>query len=156
MTRAHACWCSLSRGGAIRGWESENRACIYTYARVTYIITKAYSCFYFQIIRSYTLKDSDQKADSFFGDLAVDVDKDSCDDAYAYLSDLGGYGLVVYSWAQNNSWRFHHNFFHFDPLNGKGIRARSFFFTVIQDEREYRRKEANLRERETFKFIHEH
>ncbi|NP_001154968.1 yellow-f isoform X1 [Nasonia vitripennis] len=71
-----------------------------------------------QIIRSYTLKDSDQKADSFFGDLAVDVDKDSCDDAYAYLSDLGGYGLVVYSWAQNNSWRFHHNFFHFDPLNG--------------------------------------
>ncbi|XP_011504192.1 PREDICTED: protein yellow-like [Ceratosolen solmsi marchali] len=71
-----------------------------------------------KIIRSYTLKDSDQKADSFFADLAVDVDKDSCNDAYAYLSDLGGYGLVVYSWAQNNSWRFHHNYFHFDPLNG--------------------------------------
>ncbi|XP_058801873.1 protein yellow-like [Phymastichus coffea] len=71
-----------------------------------------------QIIRTYTLKDSDQKADSFFGDLAVDSDKDACDDAYAYLSDLGGYGLVVYSLAQNNSWRFHHNYFHFDPLNG--------------------------------------
>ncbi|XP_014204221.1 protein yellow-like isoform X2 [Copidosoma floridanum] len=71
-----------------------------------------------QIIRSYTLKDSDQKADSFFADLAIDVDKDACDDAHAYLSDLGGFGLVVYSWAQNNSWRFHHNYFHFDPLNG--------------------------------------
>lgn len=82
---------------------------------------KGDSCFCFQIIRSYTLKDSDQKADSFFADLAVDVDKDSCNDAYAYLSDLGGYGLVVYSWAQNNSWRFHHNYFHFDPLNGKRI-----------------------------------
>uniref|UniRef100_A0ABD2XG80 Bee-milk protein n=1 Tax=Trichogramma kaykai TaxID=54128 RepID=A0ABD2XG80_9HYME len=71
-----------------------------------------------KILLTYTLKDSDQKAESFFADLAVDADKDSCDDAYAYLSDLGGYGLVVYSLAQNNSWRFHHNYFHFDPLNG--------------------------------------
>ena len=72
-----------------------------------------------QILRTYTLKDSDQKADSFFADLAVDSDADSCDDAHAYLSDLVGSGLVVYSWAQNNSWRFQHNYFHFDPLHGE-------------------------------------
>ncbi|XP_066588544.1 protein yellow-like [Prorops nasuta] len=71
-----------------------------------------------KVIRRYNLKESDQKADSFFADLAIDVDKDSCDNAFAYLSDLGGYGLVVYSWATNDSWRINHNYFYFDPLYG--------------------------------------
>ncbi|XP_015601990.1 protein yellow isoform X2 [Cephus cinctus] len=71
-----------------------------------------------KIIRRYPLKDSDQKADSFFADMVVDVEADSCDNAYAYISDLGGYGLVVYSWAENNSWRVSHNYFYFDPLQG--------------------------------------
>lgn len=43
---------------------------------------------------------------------------DKCDKAYAYIPDLGGYGIVVYSWEQNDSWRVKHNYFHFDPLNG--------------------------------------
>lgn len=48
----------------------------------------------------------------------VDSTSSTCDDAYAYLPDLGGYGIVVYSWKDNNSWRIQHNFFHFDPLAG--------------------------------------
>lgn len=32
---------------------------------------------------------------------------------------MGGYGVVVYSWADNDSWRVKHNFFHFDPLKGE-------------------------------------
>ena len=88
-----------------------------------------FSFFPFQIIRAYPLKESDQKADSFFADLAVDVEPDNCNDAYAYLSDLGAYGLVVYSLADNNSWRFHHNFFHFDPING--MIAQILYYTVF-------------------------
>lgn len=48
----------------------------------------------------------------------VDVTPQTCDNAYAYIPDLGGYGLVVYSWKDNSSWRIKHNFFHFDPLSG--------------------------------------
>lgn len=48
----------------------------------------------------------------------VDVDAGKCDKAFAYVPDLGGYGIVVYSWADNDSWRIKHNFFHFDPLKG--------------------------------------
>ncbi|XP_054014757.1 protein yellow-like [Hylaeus anthracinus] len=71
-----------------------------------------------KVLRTYTLKDSDQTPNSFFADLVVDVDENNCDDAYLYTSDLGGYGMVVYSWAKNDSWRISHNFFHFDPVNG--------------------------------------
>lgn len=31
---------------------------------------------------------------------------------------MGAYGVVVYSFKENKSWRVKHNFFHFDPLNG--------------------------------------
>ncbi|XP_076235248.1 yellow-f [Calliopsis andreniformis] len=71
-----------------------------------------------QILRIYTLKNSDQTSNSFFADLVVDVDPKNCEDAYLYTSDLGGYGIVVYSWAKNDSWRITHNFFYFDPLHG--------------------------------------
>lgn len=43
---------------------------------------------------------------------------DKCNDAFAYIPDLGGYGIVVYSLADNDSWRVKHNYFHFDPLQG--------------------------------------
>lgn len=48
----------------------------------------------------------------------MDVDPNKCEDAFAYIPDLGGYGVVVYSLAENDSWRIKHNFFYFDPLNG--------------------------------------
>ncbi|CAL7951443.1 unnamed protein product [Xylocopa violacea] len=71
-----------------------------------------------KILRTYPLKESDQTPNSFFAELVVDVDPNNCENAYAYISDLSAYGLVVYSWAKNNSWRITHNFFHFDPLHG--------------------------------------
>lgn len=70
-----------------------------------------------EIIRIYPLKPSDQ-TDSFFVDAVVDVDPYNCEDAYLYTSDFLGNGIVVYSWAKNDSWRIEHNYFHFDPLNG--------------------------------------
>ncbi|XP_011869929.1 PREDICTED: protein yellow-like [Vollenhovia emeryi] len=71
-----------------------------------------------KIIRRYPLKNTDIKPDTFIADLVVDVAPGQCDKAYAYMSDLGAYGIVVYSWEKNDSWRISHNFFHFDPLNG--------------------------------------
>ncbi|XP_018572790.1 protein yellow [Anoplophora glabripennis] len=72
-----------------------------------------------KLIRRYTLKDSDLKGEeSFFANIVVDATPDKCDEAFAYIPDLGGYGLVVYSFAENDSWRIKHNFFHFDPLSG--------------------------------------
>ncbi|KAG5888472.1 hypothetical protein JTB14_022102 [Gonioctena quinquepunctata] len=72
-----------------------------------------------KVVRRYNLKNTDIKGDdSFFANIVVDVTKDTCDKAFAYIPDLGGYGLVVYSFADNNSWRVKHNYFHFDPLNG--------------------------------------
>lgn len=55
---------------------------------------------------------------SFLFEQIVDVQKDNCDNAYAYVPDLGAYGVVVYSLKDNKSWRVKHNFFHFDPLHG--------------------------------------
>lgn len=71
-----------------------------------------------KLIRRYEFKATDLKEDSFFANVVVDVTPDRCDKAYAYVPDLGGYGVVVYSLAENDSWRVTHNFFHFDPLKG--------------------------------------
>ncbi|KAJ9585377.1 hypothetical protein L9F63_002837 [Diploptera punctata] len=70
------------------------------------------------LIHSYTLKPSDLKEDSFFANIIVDVESDSCDDAYAYVPDLGGYGIVVYSLKDNESWRVKHHYFYLDPKSG--------------------------------------
>lgn len=43
---------------------------------------------------------------------------DQCDNAFAYIPDLGAYGVIVYSFKEDKSWRVKHNFFHFDPLQG--------------------------------------
>lgn len=54
----------------------------------------------------------------FFLSQIVDVPKSGCDDAFAYVPDLGAYATVVYSFKTDKSWRVKHNFFYFDPLMG--------------------------------------
>lgn len=68
------------------------------------------------ILRRYEFPADQQKADSFFANIAVE-DAD-CEDTYAYAGDLGAPGLVVYSWKRQESWRVSHNYFHSDPLAG--------------------------------------
>ncbi|XP_018333453.1 protein yellow-like [Agrilus planipennis] len=68
-------------------------------------------------LRRYELRKDDIKADTFIANIAVDVRK-SCDDTFAYMSDELGYGLIVYSWDLNKSWRFEHSYFMPDPLAG--------------------------------------
>lgn len=71
-----------------------------------------------ELIREYYLKTSDIKDESFFANIVVDVSPDKCDEAFAYLPDLGSYCLVVYSYKENDSYRINHHYFHFDPLYG--------------------------------------
>lgn len=71
-----------------------------------------------RLIKRYTFKPSDSKAETFFANVIVDIPKHQCDKAYAYIPDLGGYGVVVYSFKDDKSWRVKHNFFHFDPVSG--------------------------------------
>lgn len=69
-------------------------------------------------IRRYELNPDDTNANTFIANIAVDIGR-NCDDAFAYFSDELGYGLVVYSWEQNKSWRFSsHSYFFPDPLRG--------------------------------------
>lgn len=66
------------------------------------------------LIRKYEFPDEQVKEDSGFANIAVE-DTD-CSNTYAYAADLGKPGIVVYSWAQNESWRITHHYFHPDPL----------------------------------------
>lgn len=50
--------------------------------------------------------------------ITVDVDAQSCFDAYGYIPDLANRRIHVYSFQQNRIWTFSHNFFSFDPLEG--------------------------------------
>lgn len=48
----------------------------------------------FNIPANQTLKDS------LFTNIVVEIINDDCDDAYAYMSDVFQYGLVVYNYKQ--------------------------------------------------------
>ncbi|XP_076274875.1 L-dopachrome tautomerase yellow-b [Rhynchophorus ferrugineus] len=68
------------------------------------------------LLRSYTIPSDQLTEDSLLANIAVE-DED-CDNSFAYMADLGGPGLIVYSWKENRSWKVQHNFFHIDPLAG--------------------------------------
>lgn len=70
-----------------------------------------------QRIRRYEFRPEDTNEDTFIANTVVDIGS-SCDDTYAYFSDELGYGLIVYSFEQNASWRFRHSYFFADPLRG--------------------------------------
>ncbi|KAG5881609.1 hypothetical protein JTB14_030306 [Gonioctena quinquepunctata] len=70
-----------------------------------------------QRLRRYELRPEDTNANTFIANIAVDLGS-NCDDAYAYLSDELGYGLITYSFRENKSWRFTHSYFMPDPLRG--------------------------------------
>ena len=77
-----------------------------------------------QLLRRYTLRAQDTNANTFIANIAVDVGR-SCDDTFMYASDELGYGLIVYSWELNTSWRVQHGYFLPDPLKGACARARA-------------------------------
>uniref|UniRef100_A0A1I8PA66 Protein yellow n=1 Tax=Stomoxys calcitrans TaxID=35570 RepID=A0A1I8PA66_STOCA len=71
-----------------------------------------------KLVRRFTIPKGQMKEDSFLANIIVDSERSECANAYAYIPDLGAYGVIVYSFRDNHSYRVKHNFFHFDPLHG--------------------------------------
>ncbi|XP_044759607.1 L-dopachrome tautomerase yellow-f2-like [Coccinella septempunctata] len=72
-----------------------------------------------RVLRQYTFPESDLRQASLFAHVVVETEPNDCTNAYAYIPDVGGYGLVVYSLRDNRSWRVTHNYFYLEPLRGE-------------------------------------
>ncbi|KYN03197.1 Protein yellow [Cyphomyrmex costatus] len=70
-----------------------------------------------RMLRKYVIPSEQRTTDSLFANIAVE--DYSCEDSYGYLGDLGGPGLVVYSWNLRKSWLVKHHSFHPDPMGGE-------------------------------------
>ncbi|XP_067005600.2 dopaminechrome tautomerase [Anabrus simplex] len=71
-----------------------------------------------QLLWRYRLPDDQLKDGSLFINIAVDDRGSHCEDTFAYLADAFRYGLVVYSWREDRSWRVESNYFYPEPLHG--------------------------------------
>ncbi|KAH0954658.1 hypothetical protein HN011_004597 [Eciton burchellii] len=68
------------------------------------------------LIRKYTLPDEQIKQDSLYINIAVDIRNHDCGSAVAYLIDVWRYGIVVYDFFKDSTFRIEHHFFYPDPL----------------------------------------
>ncbi|KAJ8939823.1 hypothetical protein NQ318_014950 [Aromia moschata] len=66
------------------------------------------------VIRRYTIPKYQLKDTSVIATVTVDI-TEFCDKAFAYLPDFAGFGLIVYDFRRNRSWRVSHNYFHPEP-----------------------------------------
>ncbi|XP_017753652.1 PREDICTED: protein yellow [Eufriesea mexicana] len=81
-----------------------------------------------RLLRKFVVPEDQKTSDSLFANIAVE--DYSCEDTYAYLGDLGGPGLVVYSWRMGKSWLVKHHFFQPDPQGGEfNVSGISFKWT---------------------------
>lgn len=58
-----------------------------------------------KMLNSFELPPEQVRQDSLHTNIIVDVRDGKCNDAYAYVADVWRYGLVVFSLAQQKSWR---------------------------------------------------
>uniref|UniRef100_U5EUI9 Putative yellow-related salivary protein n=1 Tax=Corethrella appendiculata TaxID=1370023 RepID=U5EUI9_9DIPT len=58
--------------------------------------------------------------DSGYGltSITLDIDPDNCEKVFVYISDLQTYRMLVYDYQNKRSWRFLHNYFFLNPLEG--------------------------------------
>lgn len=68
-----------------------------------------------QPLFSYELPADQIKEDSLHSNLIVDIRNGRCQDAYAYITDVWRFGLVVFSLAKGRSWRTTNHFYMPDP-----------------------------------------
>lgn len=71
-----------------------------------------------QVIHRYPFSVAHANERATLASVTVDVTKDTCNDAYAYIPDLVNYKTLVYSLKENDAWQVSHNFFFMDPLQG--------------------------------------
>lgn len=71
-----------------------------------------------KVLHRYTFPQDQVLKTSEFVNFAVDISDHECGNAFIYVADVVGYGMLVYSLNEDRSWRIKHNYFHFDPLEG--------------------------------------
>ncbi|XP_023022865.2 L-dopachrome tautomerase yellow-f2 [Leptinotarsa decemlineata] len=82
-----------------------------------------------QVIHTFQIPADSLKPKTSLTSISVDVTENTCGDAYAYITDLGAFGLVVYSLKNNKSWRVNHRYFNPDPnLANFFVSGHSFKF----------------------------
>lgn len=72
-----------------------------------------------EILQYYTFPQNLLRNTSNLASLTIDITNNNCRDAFAYIPDVGGYGLVVYSLKQNKAWRLTHNYFYLENTVGE-------------------------------------
>lgn len=68
-----------------------------------------------QPIFSYEFPPDQVKEDSLHSNLIVDIRNGRCNDAYAYVTDVWRFGILVFSLVKGRSWRTTHHFFYPNP-----------------------------------------
>ncbi|KAK1118675.1 hypothetical protein K0M31_014979 [Melipona bicolor] len=71
------------------------------------------------LVRKYTIPNDQVKEDSLYTNIVVDIRNEDCDSAVAYASDVFRYGLLVYNFFDDSSFRIQHHLFYPDPLASK-------------------------------------
>ncbi|XP_046682918.1 protein yellow [Homalodisca vitripennis] len=71
-----------------------------------------------KLIHQFLFDKAHIKDNSFFANIIVDVTPGKCEQAYAYIPDLGSYAVIVYNLFTDKSFRVRHHFFYMDPLSG--------------------------------------
>uniref|UniRef100_T1P9P0 Protein yellow n=1 Tax=Musca domestica TaxID=7370 RepID=T1P9P0_MUSDO len=69
-----------------------------------------------QKVVQYQFPADQVKQDSLHSNIIVDVHRNRCDDAHAYVTDVWRFGIVVYSLKKNRSWRVTNYNFSPDPV----------------------------------------
>lgn len=72
-----------------------------------------------KLIRKYDLRQDEVRDDSLFSNIVVDVRYGECLSAMAYMVDVWRFGIVVYDFFKDESFRFQHHLFFPDPLASK-------------------------------------
>lgn len=72
-----------------------------------------------QVIHRFEVPESSVAQGKGMASITVDADPNDCDNAYGYIPDLTEKRLYVYSLQQDKLWKFKHNYFGFDPLQGE-------------------------------------
>ncbi|XP_015429902.1 PREDICTED: protein yellow-like [Dufourea novaeangliae] len=70
-------------------------------------------------IRKYIIPEDQVKQDSLYTNIVVDIRNEECGTAMAYASDVFRYGLLVYDFQKDSSFRIQHHLFFPDPLASK-------------------------------------
>ncbi|XP_050431938.1 protein yellow-like [Adelges cooleyi] len=68
-------------------------------------------------VRRFIFPSAQVSKDSLFTNIVVEIINDNCEDAFAYMSDVFQYGLVVYNYKMDVSRRIFHPYFYPDPLH---------------------------------------